>query len=732
MKPCLLAIVATLLLSAGCASHRPVQQVSMAEVLADSSSAGPLAFTDARVLLNNDAAFAAKMTLIRSATQTLDLAYYIHADDYSSSLLSQALIDAARRGVKVRLLLDYFSAYRDLDRLAWLEQMGGGKLEVRLFNPPTPNIIKDAAFLTLGCVDVGAAGKTCDQEKLAAIEQHFAALALDGTSPSESAFAGSALFLSGLYGKHPQLMAYAITHGQDIDREAVLASAGSAEPAQGEQLKQLGKLYFKARYVGGVEGLAARLKLALVRVAFAEQVNPVFDALRNHLPVSREDNTQAQRDWDYLTSFLHHKLLLADGQALLVGGRNIEDSYHMHPGPLADKYIFMDTDIVLRLNGKDERLSASFDQLWDLPGMVASLQQVRRHAPNDFLMNFPVLQAAQTACQAGSDEACVDKYLARHLVGSEQRMAAAGKRHQQNVERYQREYRPAITPEPLLVDAAAKIHYLENLTMVDGQRIYGAPHNGEAKAGKAIHALWRSAIQETCASSADGPRDIIVHNAYLFMPANLLHDLAAALDGSRACQGVTLSLVTNSLATTDLSVVNLLATWQLKALADHLRETPANGRGARLRYHEYRASGSDRLSLHSKVMLFGDDVFIGSANADVRSLVMDTNNGLFIRQAPEFASTYKSWLNDLLQDPKRTVELTQSLGRDETALAAEMDAHIDQLLARYAGEHLSKAQEQSLRDEIRASARRVYELSREIMRGKREAADQFNALFKAI
>jgi phosphatidylserine/phosphatidylglycerophosphate/cardiolipin synthase-like enzyme len=131
-------------------------------------------------------------------------------------------------------------------------------------------------------------------------------------------------------------------------------------------------------------------------------------------------------------------------------------------------------------------------------------------------------------------------------------------------------------------------------------------------------------------------------------------------------------------------------------------------------------------------MLFGDDVFIGSANADVRSLMLDSNNGVFIRQAPVFVSTYKSWLNDLLQDPKRTVELTQSLGRDETVLVAEMDAHIDQLLGRYADERLSKAQEQSLRDEIRASARRVYELSRQIMRGNRKAAEQFNALFKAI
>lgn len=732
MKPSLIALVATLLLTTGCASQRPAAQAPTGEVLAARQSAGPLAVADARVLLNNDSAFFSKLELIRSAKQSLDLAYYIHADDYSSSVLTQALIDAARRGVKVRLLLDYFSAYRDFDRLAWMEKAGGGNLAVRLFNPPTPEIIRDAAFLTLGCADVGAPGKTCDQEKLAAVEQHFAAAASRGESLADTRFAGSALFLSGLYGKHAPLMAYAVIHGQDIDRAALMASASSADPEQGEKLKQLGKLYFKARYVGGVEGLAAKLKLALVRVAFAEQVNPVFDTLATYLPVSRQNNAQAQRDWDYLTSFLHHKLLLADGRAVQLGGRNVEDSYHMEPGPLADKYVFMDTDVAMRLDGRDERLVASFDRLWQLPGMVASLAQVRQHAGNDFLMNFAVLEAAQKACKAGSDEACVDSYLARHWQGSEQRMAAVEKQHQQNIQRYQRDYRAAAQPEPMRVDAGAEVHYLENLPVVGGQRVYGAPHNGEGQAGKAIHAVWRAAIQQTCSNAAAGPREIIVHNAYLFMPANLLHEISAALDGSRDCQGVTLSMLTNSLATTDLSVVNLLATWQLKALADHLRETPATGRGAQLRFHEYTAGTAERRSLHSKVMVFGDDIFIGSANADVRSLMLDSNNGVFIRQAPNFVSSYKRWLKALLADPKRTVDLTALIGRDQAELTAEMDKHIDQLLARYASERLSKEQEQRLRDEIRAIVGRVYTLSREIMRGNRDAAEQFNALFKAI
>lgn len=723
--------VSATLLSAGCATVGPMQQPPVADVLSQHASAGPLAVTEGKVFTDNDAALAAKIELIASAKKTLDLAYYLFADDYSSSAFAQALIDAARRGVRVRLLLDYFSAYKELDRLSWLEREGAGRIEVRLYNRPTPEIIRDAAYLTLSCADVGVAGKSCDAEKQQAVERQFAALSDAGTEAADATVAGSGLFLSGLYGKNPQLVAYAITLGQDIDPKAVAASAGSADATQTERLKELGKLYFKARYLGGVEGLAARLKLAFVRLAFAEQVNPVFAAVSTYLPLSRQNNARAQKDWDYLTEFLHHKFLLVDGHSVMLGGRNVEDSYHMHPGPLADKYIFMDTDVRLKLAGPDAALAGTFDRLWQLPGMTATLAQVRRHAPNDHLMNFDVFNAAQEACKQGSDKACVDRYVDRHFVALDRRMEAAGKQHVQHLQRYRSEYRALAGSAPRDIDAQASIHYLENLPMVDGQRSYGARHDHEADSGKHIHALWRTALQQTCAAG-EAPRDIIVHNAYLFLPANLLQDIAAALDGSRPCRGATLTMLTNSLETTDLSVVNLLAVWQLKALADHLREAGPSDQAATLRYYEYQPAGDNRLSLHTKLMMFGDDVFIGSANADLRSLMMDSNNGVFIQNAPIFAAGYRTSLKQILAAPGMVSDRTQYIGRERGTLVGEMDAHIDLLLARYAKERLDAGQQQQLRADVHATTQKVYDLTREVLRGNRDAADQFDALFKAI
>ncbi len=731
-RPLLALSCLALSLLAGCAGTRLSRQPPLDEVLARQATVGPIAFDEGRVLTDNDAAFDAKLQLVEGARQSLDLAYYIFADDHTSSRLAQALIDAAGRGVRVRLLVDYLSAYRHLDRFSWLEQQGRGNLEVRLYNRPSLEIVKDAAFLTLSCADVAAPAGDCAEQKLAAVERHFAPDAPSRRGIADYSFAGSGVFLSGLYGKHPQLMAYAVTRGQAIDTEA-LAAAAPADANRTEQLKKLGKLYFKARYIGGVDGLAARFQLAFVRLAFGEQVDPVFDAIQSHLPLLRQKNAAAQKDWDYLTEFLHHKFLLADGSRFMLGGRNVEDAYHMHPNRLADKYIFRDTDVGLRLPGNQPALATSFDRLWQLRSMVATLDEVRGHAPNDLLANFDVLQAAQEACNQGKDTACVDRLVEQRFVPLAARLQAAGERHRMQLSRHAAEYRPLVSAPPLTIDATAQIFYLENLPATGRGRSYGVRHGAEAATAKNIHAAWRAALQKVCAAGQPVGREVTFHNAYLFMPANLLQDVAAMLDGRRPCAGVTLSLLTNSLATTDLNIVNLLAVWQFKALADHLRETGPVPTAATWRYIEYQPVANQRLSLHSKVMVFDEDVFIGSANADVRSLMMDTNNGVFIRQAPGFVRSYKQGLQQLLAAPGVTADVTANLGRDAAELRVAMNALIDQLLARYAGpERLSDEQRSDLKLRMQTTTQKVYDLSREIIRGNTKAADEFNALFKAI
>jgi cardiolipin synthase C len=86
-----------------------------------------------RLLDSVEAAFSSRLALIQSAQRSLDLQYYaIHADA-STEILLQALRDAARHGVRIRLLLDDFNtAGKDAQvlRLAFEPNV-----EIRLFNP---------------------------------------------------------------------------------------------------------------------------------------------------------------------------------------------------------------------------------------------------------------------------------------------------------------------------------------------------------------------------------------------------------------------------------------------------------------------------------------------------------------------------------------------------------------------------------------------------------------------
>jgi putative cardiolipin synthase len=85
------------------------------------------------VLRNARDAFAARHLLASAAQRTLDVQYYIWRNDQSGTLLMQALVDAADRGVRVRLLLDDMNT-SDLDApLAAID--AHPRIEVRLFNP---------------------------------------------------------------------------------------------------------------------------------------------------------------------------------------------------------------------------------------------------------------------------------------------------------------------------------------------------------------------------------------------------------------------------------------------------------------------------------------------------------------------------------------------------------------------------------------------------------------------
>lgn len=86
-------------------------------------------------LLNaSEPALVARLSLIRAARHTIDVQTYIWDQDDAGKLVLDELVQAARRGVRVRILADQLSSFGDLallDRLA----RASPNLQVRLYNP---------------------------------------------------------------------------------------------------------------------------------------------------------------------------------------------------------------------------------------------------------------------------------------------------------------------------------------------------------------------------------------------------------------------------------------------------------------------------------------------------------------------------------------------------------------------------------------------------------------------
>lgn len=88
----------------------------------------------ATLLDHGEEALVARLNLIHSATRSIDLQTYIFDKDDSARMVMDALLDAARRGVQVRVLIDQLSAISDLQILGALAG-AHQNFQLRVYNP---------------------------------------------------------------------------------------------------------------------------------------------------------------------------------------------------------------------------------------------------------------------------------------------------------------------------------------------------------------------------------------------------------------------------------------------------------------------------------------------------------------------------------------------------------------------------------------------------------------------
>jgi len=79
------------------------------------------------------AALVARLALARHASRTLDVQYYLWHDDETGRLLARALLDAADRGVRVRMLID--DIHLSGRETGWAALDRHRNISIRIFNP---------------------------------------------------------------------------------------------------------------------------------------------------------------------------------------------------------------------------------------------------------------------------------------------------------------------------------------------------------------------------------------------------------------------------------------------------------------------------------------------------------------------------------------------------------------------------------------------------------------------
>ena len=292
---------------------------------------------------------------------------------------------------------------------------------------------------------------------------------------------------------------------------------------------------------------------------------------------------------------MHNKAFIADNEFAVLGGRNIGDEYFGASGDLA----FGDLD-VLSSGPVVPDVSASFDRYWNASHAYPIAALLGRSGDAAQLVALRERLDADVAAQRDGPYATqvAERWLA-HRTGDGQQL------HWGRVR--------------LLVDEPDKIE-------------------------QSADAIAARRAPQTVQIGLQIQQELLIVSPY-FVPG----DEGTAALAALVARGVRVTVLTNSLAATDVSAVHAGYARQRKALLAggvHLYELRPEVNRARTKGQRGDGVlGASRASLHAKTFVFDrQSVFIGSLNLDPRSLYLNTEIGL-VCDMPALAA----WLADHIE-----------------------------------------------------------------------------------
>ncbi|CAG4888949.1 phospholipase D family protein [Paraburkholderia saeva] len=277
---------------------------------------------------------------------------------------------------------------------------------------------------------------------------------------------------------------------------------------------------------------------------------------------------------------MHNKSIIADNQAAILGGRNIGDEYFGASNDVS----FGDLD-VLTFGPLVHKVSTAFDQFWNSEAAYPIESLTGHPAAPDALANFRAKLAASVAAREDSPYAIRARQRLADLAAANGVTYSWGK-------------------ATLLYDDPAKISH--------------SPDDAEGHLLTQFHAL-----------SITPDKEMLIVSPY-FVPGKKGVQYVRSLTS----RGVRVTILTNSLAATDVAAVHAGYQRYRKELLDvgaHLYELkPVASEDPKEKEKKKLIMGSSKASLHAKTYVFDrKSLFIGSMNLDPRSITLNTEIGVY-------------------------------------------------------------------------------------------------------
>ena len=377
-----------------------------------------------------------------------------------------------------------------------------------------------------------------------------------------------------------------------------------------------GSLLMEALHEAAERGVRVRL---LLDDNNTQGLDTVLAALDSHANIEvRLFNPFMQRDWrwlGYLSDFsrlnrrMHNKSFTADNQATILGGRNIGDEYF----DAGQEVSFIDLD-VLAVGTVVPQVSADFDRYW----ASASAYPVASLLP-------------ATGPQALADLAQRDAQV-----------------------------RANPTAEPYL-SALTRSDFVRRLVAGELALEWTAVRLVSDDPAKGLGQIGPKAqmSQRLIEKLGKPTQELLLVSPYFVPTASgtqALTDLSAS--------GVAVSVLTNSLAATDVPAVHAGYAKRRHALlaggVKLFEFKPERGEAVRSRPSDRGLAGSSGASLHAKT--FAVDrrrIFVGSFNLDPRSAALNTESGLVI-DSPTLAAGVADAFENRLAAQSYTLRLDEA------------------------------------------------------------------------